>query len=958
MKLDTDYIFDKSSLNVSYPQVGTVKNVMTAYQSYLFNTQDLINETNDSYLGYLDNIASFNQVALKDLKTMYSLLGDLYVLNGRTSKSVDIFELSKHIFSNTSMRVNPSSDEIKISSQDNYSDDFVTSKLSIRDVRVAPRVGDQINKDIFIGRYKENKNNELSNILTKEYELTIHSVDKPLVFSLVIDLGDIKPVNMVSFSIDTKLIPYVSIKGLEVSQNNSYVPIRISNSDANTATAYNVLDISGPIKSTLLIDFDNQLTRFIKVDLSCSNFEIINARRVFSLTLNGLKTGFYVPNETGSVVFGPIKFTDEVLKLSIDSVLENYNIDEPNINLSISNEKNGGFQPLINSIEFNPDTTTKNIVNYNNISLDSVNTQNPVKEIYLKVDMTSIKAKLADIVNVNIMDIESYIQRNRISLGRTSRTVFVAQGANNKDSFSVLRELKGYSGYNTILSAGDLISTANLVQNEKSGEIMGSAIYSTTKPSLDLPYFVVAQSNKHRFVTKPERTFLRITEKTSCYPRFGYDKYRIQLFGYSLPILTNYSGNSEISNNRFYISNIEPSFYCLPLKIKAGRYKLQLNESDYVMLDFSSGFIQSVTETHFLIEKDDITTYTLTNEVGEIIGTGPIATLGDIKYISIFDDLIDSSKIPVIAGFVFNKIFGISPNGNSQFSLVAKGLIFNQPFIGDISNLYKIIKTQLNKFFFGIQLVLENKKVLKIEETLTESSYRYSYKLSHTRIVPGSIEFNAESAAINPFILEVNYENGKKEFVIPEVTRQEGNTGLNEISLSSFFVGDESAPILFDGENDLFVNRVFSSEELISRGDWYFNRTDLKIELPDGVSTSDTFDTAIIYNIRGRLNSYGLYSVDYFNGIIYTNAPMDSSIKIKYLTSYVFATYEHFEEIDNSKFNLKDGQLSIVETNENNKNDYLIIYNRLNDVSPDKEILVSPKIKNLKINVLTKEEIL
>ena len=67
--------------------------------------------------------------------------------------------------------------------------------------------------------------------------------------------------------------------------------------------------------------------------------------------------------------------------------------------------------------------------------------------------------------------------------------------------------------------------------------------------------------------------------------------------------------------------------------------------------------------------------------------------------------------------------------------------------------------------------------------------------------------------------------------------------------------------MLFTGESDLFVNRVYSENELIFRGDYFVENGTIK--LPEGVFTSEFIFTEITYESILSINQNGLYSVDY-----------------------------------------------------------------------------------------------
>jgi hypothetical protein len=961
MKSRQDYLINKSHLAKNYPDARLLKDLFGNVQSYVLDTRNLINDTNDLCVKYLDDIGSFNVNVVQDLKSFYSLLTDLYVVNGQTANSKSIFDLSKLIFSNHGVKVNTNTNEIKLDNT-NYKADFISPIVEIKNISVIPRIGEQINKDIFLGVYGEKINNQIQNITTGIYTLSTHSIDKQLGFSLLIDFGDIRPINFLSFAINTSSVPFLNVRSIEVANGSDLEKVTIHNSNSQTATGYDILDKSIQIdRSLMTINFDNQITRYIKIDIRYSNFELIKGKRIYELDINNLVSGFGLPSATGSIIFGPIQFSDEVLKASIDSVLKNYILSNPNINFSIAPTPTGTFHPLLNSIEYNPDLGLSNIVNYNNISTNSINTTNPVNSIYLKIDFTATEANLSDIINLGNINVESYIKRTRISIGPTNRNIITGNSSPTRFALTVLKQLNSYSGYNTDFATGAIIGTSNIGEIELNGAIKAVSIGSSVNPDISKNYFTVGQ-NTTRFFTKPEKIGLSITEKVTCNPEFDFDQYRIKIFGYSLPFTSDLKGST---NNINSINTIEPTnksvILVLPIVSKGAKYKIIFNTNDSILLDISSRVFHTVTETYFIVEDTNIVSYSVFDEIGDKVYDGVVHTLlSGTKYITVFDFL--NITVPTIPNLTFNTIYGISDNTATEFSLITQGFIFAKYFSGTISNVSKIVKTDLQTSYNNGFLVITNPKIIKYTNTLTGADYKNVFKLDNNQIVKNTLTFDINTASINPFISEVDYIDGFKEFNVTQSYEQINNLDLNIIPLLSSFIGDETTDIIFDGNTELFTNRVYSISELVYPGDWCLNyntNTHLwQISLPIGIETSSTFDTQIIYTISSNSSTYGLYSVDYVNGIIYTTAPMDSRIVINYIFSNTYAQYEHFEKLSSNLYSVGDGNIQIKDTNDNTSGQYLVVYNTLNDISSNTQVYITPIVKDIILNVLLKTEIL
>lgn len=948
MKLDQDYLLDKSFLGKSYPDLFVMKDMMTSLEEYLVKTRDLINEVNDGYVSYLDNIASFNVQAVSDLKAIYSLVADLYVLNGKTANSFDLLALSKRILSSTGVHLNQSTNEISIDTLPNYSDGLVLSNISPRDIKLVAKTGQQLNKDVFTGVYGEIASSDIANIYGSDFKFSVYSLDTNLQYSILVDLGDSRPINYISFSINSEALPSFVVTSLQTVNGNALENILIANSNAGAATGYDLITKKDTEMSKLTINFENTLTRFIKINLAYNDFEIIGGRKLFAMDLNRFRIGFGVPSETGEVIFGPLKLTDEILKLSIDSVLENYDIENPNIVFSISPTKNGGYTNLVNSIEYNPDSGLKNVVNFNNIAADSVSTQNPIREVYLKVTLTSVEKDINDVIDIADPNVEDYIHRTRTT--SAVREVFVNNLLQTKDPVTVLKETKGYSGYAVNFPEASLIRTYNLSQIESNGRIVPSSVYSETNPDLLNDLYTVPAST--RIVTKPEKLQLLKEEKVICKPRFAFDQYRIKLFGHSQPIQQTTRVAAILEDGKHIVKpHNENARFVLPLGIKAGRYRVRLNGQVAFVLDFSSRVVSSITETYFIVANEDVQTYEFLDELDNVIGSGSVQTAGEIKYISIFDHL--DITLPVIIGLTFNKLHGLVDNTATQFSLINQGFVFGSHFTGSLLS-HRIIKTPLNRKFKNKRLILEHPRLIKYTEELIDGDHKKVFKLSQTNLLRGSVVFDATGAGINPFLRELEFINGSDEFNLVEL----GSRALVLDTVLTGFSGDVTSEILFDGEDDLFRNRVYSEEELIARGDWLLT-DDFKIKLPEDISLSSIVKTTVFYPKAPSSDVYGLYSIDYRNGVIYTITGIDSKVKVEYIFSNTYAEYENFESVPEDQFSISDGQVHLKDDGKTDAASYLILYNKLVDLSASSNTLpVSPVVKNLKLNILTKTEIL
>lgn len=956
MLKQTDYLVSKTHLAKPYPDKNLLKDYFNNAQSYLSETQTLINNTNDLYLKYLNDIANFNVQAVQDVKTIYSLLADLFVLNGNTANSLNVLDLASKVNSNSTVRINTSTNEVKIDGVP-YSNSFLTSSLQIKGLTILPKVGQQLSKDIFVGAFGKNANSQVFNILSSVYKLSVYSIDQPLSFSLLIDFGSVMPVNYVSLDLLTEVIPYLTIKSLKATTNNSDLfSLDITNSGSGTATGYEVLETTNGTNSTITIEFDNQLTRYIQVEFQYSNFELINGKRIFELDMNNLVSGFELPGSSGSVIFGPLKFSDQIVKASVQAAIDNYDLASPNVIFSVAPDLSGTWYQLINAIEFNPTLQIKNVVNFNNVSTDSINTTNPVTELYLKIDFTATQVNLSDIISLSNVNVESYISRSRVTIDANNRNIFLGQTITDPASLSVLRCLFGYSGWNAQFPIASQLDTTNLIELNSNGSTFAPSLFSTTKPDPIKGTFNFSAITQ--VVTKPEKVQLVITEKTTSTPAFGFDQYRIQMSGYSLPIASTINSSTALIKSLNTIPAPSAMVYVLPINSKAGKYKILLNTGDQFVVDLTAKCFFSITETYFQVENSAVTSYTVYSPIGTQIFTGPISTVGQLSYISLFDFL--DISIPTVAGYTFNKTYGLTNNSPTQFTVINQGFIFGTYFSGSITGAYKIVQVPITTNYINNNLVLDNPKIVQVTETLTGADYQKIYQLYNTNIIQNSLVFDLQNASINPFITEAVFIDGHTEFNLTETVEIQTSGSENTILLSNF-VGDETTNILFDGNTDIFNNRVYSVQELINSGDYCVSNDgsgNWSIILPEGIFTNPIFVTRIIYPTNSVSPTYGLYSVDYINGIIYTTAPLDARIAITYSFSNTFAKYEHLDLLDSELYTVSSNQISIKDSDVVQAGQYLIVYNSLNDLASSTQVYSTPVVNDLILNILTASEVL
>ena len=167
-------------------------------------------------------------------------------------------------------------------------------------------------------------------------------------------------------------------------------------------------------------------------------------------------------------------------------------------------------------------------------------------------------------------------------------------------------------------------------------------------------------------------------------------------------------------------------------------------------------------------------------------------------------------------------------------------------------------------------------------------------------------------------------------------------TPLNIITLNGL---KKDGEIFFSGETDLFINRVFSQEELLFRGDYLVEND--SIRLPSGIETSRFISTEIVYESRLSNNPNGLYSIDYENGIIYTQNKIYENVVVSYMHSTLYATYIAVENVPSGQYTDTGSSVIIYGSAES----YFL--ETVPAESKIQAILTSPIIKDIEIRYTT-----
>lgn len=186
------------------------------------------------------------------------------------------------------------------------------------------------------------------------------------------------------------------------------------------------------------------------------------------------------------------------------------------------------------------------------------------------------------------------------------------------------------------------------------------------------------------------------------------------------------------------------------------------------------------------------------------------------------------------------------------------------------------------------------------------------------------------------------FVDGASEFANYSTVTKTIESSLNIIEVEDI---KKDGQILFTGETDLFVNRVYSQDELLFRGDYYIYEG--QIYLPQGIYTSEFILTEITYESILSISQNGLYSVDYKKGIIYSQNQIYENIEVEYMHSTLYAVYDATKELDTFSY-IDTGNSVII----NGDKESYVIETTLKE-KEDNNISITPVAKNIQIRYIT-----
>jgi len=555
------------------------------------------------------------------------------------------------------------------------------------------------------------------------------------------------------------------------------------------------------------------------------------------------------------------------------------------------------FTILKNDSSLTDRVSTSIILNKINIvSMDSFKTGSivfgPVKDnISIKkiaVDFIEQQSKYSNIKVFISTDNKTWIETSRSNRDNLSQKVFNINNI-DKDSYFFEQEVRSFY---VKFEISALESTANIkaipdifiatdVSTNYTEQAYGSdyAVYQVDMATGNGYGRIVLEQNDESVVigTRNEKPFtdykkLEIDSNTMVVAE-SFIEQDIAIYGISTPVLTEVGeGYTESA--------------CLVPIVPHGVYRIQISGAS-TYIDMSHGVIGSIDR--FNIEATQESIAYVYNAIGELIGTVTATSIED-KYIISMHDLF----FGINNDTSFNKYYPIITPANT-YSISGYRVVYSGHPTTSI-NINKIKEERIRSIEVSKQSGRIKSEVLKTgkwEGLLSEEAFKKKVKLKHCNLINGSISINDNNAYVSSIRKEVGFIDGKTEFSAKEYKSISviGSPNMsNIIDMDAYGVevkNNEQMDV--SGETNLFTNLVTSENELINEGDYFVN--DNKIYLPEGVFLSAYIETTLSFSAVSNTYNSGLFSVDYRNGILYSNTPIDSATIIKYQYSLMFASF-------------------------------------------------------------------
>lgn len=889
--LDTPQDFLNKDIPTVIVNQQSMVDLTSNISNYVNQNIDDVNNISQKMLLALDSTAACIRTTNKGLRPITSLLSDVFVTGGGSKDSIDIFA-SDVMSKNTGVVIDRDTFQVRLERRPI----IIHSPVDIKIDTVNGRLGNTVeDKKRFF---------DINNIISISSQLEIESFDSELEVSVLIDLGSEKALNNISFHLANFGVRSPTVDSVSISSDGcSYIPVLISTSNS---TSLEIEDFNFP-DGDITIHIAESYTRFIRINF-IQKFPYSTGsdlEKRYAIGINNLKVSFNSSLESGSIIIGPIKNQDEILKLAINSAMTRYTIDDPNIRLSISTNE-ATWIPVQNSAIFDPDSSLSKIINFNTVDNNSHETDEIVVEFYVKIEMDSIDVSY-------IYPGARYINRDTVMVSRSSNSAILTESS-NEDYFNLFSESGIRFGSRATLStlSDPLLLNSNTISTMSvDGISLIGGLGISGERILDVTKHMPVSNDPIVASFKYDKVHVTRNDLIDNMPTMAFDPFDISLFGLSMVT------DSEVHIDTTGMSHSNADYIpVIPVSLSAGMYTLRYGTSAHT-IDLSAGMFFSNTETIYAVP-DNIDLVSVEDEIGEHVGNIESIQIGDNKFISLLGLFTDG--MPEKYGLSHSVLYPLVNLGTNEYAISEGKMIFGKYYKGKFPLPRAVIvniPTSVDNVIGNIRIISDTSKQIKSEYSLLTDDLKKTIKLRHTNILDQSVTFDLSRASINALLREVRFVDGQSEFIISTEHIDVGNRNVNSIALDSGFIDDGA--LSFKTCNSLFTTRVYSTNELIYQGEYFIDDSVVPnvIHLPEGVYTGAANDTELRYNIEPTRQSIsGLYSIDYTRGILHTVTPIDGHTGIRYQYSNVYAKYMGMTIVANEEYTRTGNNIAIKANND------------------------------------------
>lgn len=744
--------------------------------------------------------------------------------------------------------------------------------------------------------YQEKRHYKKDTITTTSH-VEIESINTPVTATITLDFRSTKVANMISFKYREFGVSKPGVGQLEISKDG-YSYIRISS---------NVI-FDDDLVTIVFSDSEFKSARFTVTQ--SSGYIAMDKSNRFAVGIHSLKSGVMSSYESGEVIFGPLNTYSEILKASIQCSIPNDGYSNDNSYFYISNNKTDWY-------ELSPPYTINNkkkVVDFNTILSDSISTKYPVKSIYLRVVLNGKEYKKKYSYNsvYNKHNQMISIQQPTANLGFDIGEEYIV----GKSTGNQFGDRVTYSVWSDISNIPDSIEYIR-IGDEYSIKTISS----------------IGQQNK---VTVSNPLARCIIEKTDNYSVIGLrdtDIHSTKIFKASNPIVK----PVRISESKNIV---------IPFSEPAGIYTLTDGEK-YRRIDLSSGYFTSCYQWAY--QKHDKESR-LIDPIGRTVHVFPENT--DITLLDYFTVELPKYNKDTQFEVFFNKEYPHKPLGTNDFTIIAGKLVSSKDKAMVDANIVHVTQSPYSTNF-GLNyssFEVDSASMSKNIESLSDYNGKNIAKLRKTGIVKGTIKFDYSKSSVFSFVREVEYINGSDEFNTGNKVEVQVPPNVNRFSLGTKI--DHFSDIKFIGYTETFKNKVFSKDELIGFGDFLLedvSEFETVIILPEGINTHDIIDTKVIIDSPMVSVGNGYFSVDYKNGIIYSQTKIDGNTKIEYLSSNMYISGNELIYIDKGNYTIRGRSIDFSSVSDDMN--VVIVSKTSEDYNLD--VYRTPKVNGLTINVAT-----